>query len=142
MQLDLLRTKTFWLAALPTALFAGAFFAWELGYLSPPLPLLPRPVPTGGELIFAVALSLLLALNAGLLNWQRAYGSCPLGTRRASGLAGAMGALALLCPVCILVPFTLFGLSISLAFLSPFIPLLRLISILLLAVSTWVLRPR
>lgn len=119
----------------------GIFFAWELGEL-PWIPAPPRQPATAAEYGFTALLIALLAFNAGLVAWRRKHGSCPVGTRRASGLAGGLGALALLCPVCLFLPFSLFGLSLSLAFLAPFIPLLRIVVLLILLVNTAVLWPR
>lgn len=120
----------------------GIFFAWELGHLSPPLPLLLRPEATVTEIIFSVALSVLIALNAGLFTWRRRMGSCPVGVRRATGTAGLLGAIALLCPVCLALPATFLGLGFTFAVLTPFVPLIRVVALILLLVSTYLLWPK
>ena len=132
-----LHSSRFWFWFSSTALLTGGFFAWELGVL--PLPSLPRPAPTHNEIFFTILLVFLLALNAGLLAWKQESGTCPIGTKKATGIAGTLGVITLLCPVCLLIPFTLFGATLSLAILSPFLPLLRMIALVLLGVSTWML---
>jgi len=92
-------------------------------------------------MLFTATLIGLFALNAGLFAWRRQQGTCPMGTRRASVLAGALGALALLCPVCLAIPISLLGISLSLLWLAPYIPLLRFVALLVLAVSTMILWP-
>lgn len=137
------RSSTFWISFFITDVILGLFFAWELKMITLPFLSAPaRPAPTSGEITFAVILGLLIALNAGLFQWRKKYGTCPLGAKRATGIAGVVGATALLCPACVLIPFTLFGLSVSLTFLSPFIPLLRIIALILLVVSTVMLWPK
>tara|TARA_Y100000310_G_C20586390_1_gene765626 strand:+ start:454 stop:885 length:432 start_codon:yes stop_codon:yes gene_type:complete len=141
MRFDFLRSSAFWSWAIVAGLLCGLFFTWELGAL-PTLPALPRPPVTTIEIWFTVALIALLTLNAGLFGWHRKYGTCPLGTKRATSLGGAVGALALLCPACILLPISLFGIGISLAFLGPFLPLLRIIALILLIASAVLLIPK
>lgn len=140
--MSFLRSGRFWVPFLIVGALAGAFFLWELGFLSAYLRSLPRVEPTPAENVFTASLVFLLAVNAGLYSWQKRYGSCPVGTRHASGIGGAVGAFALLCPVCLLLPLSLFGASLSLVFFAPFIPLFRIIAILLLVVSTILLWPR
>jgi hypothetical protein len=133
--------KTFLAPFVISLILTGGFFAWELGAF-PSLPHLLRPDPTDVELIFTTLIVFLIALNMGLLSVRKRMGTCPSGAKRATGIAGILGAAALLCPVCIAVPLSLLGVSISLAFLSPFVPLLRIIALLLLIVSTKMLWPR
>ena len=137
-----LKEKTFWIYFLITAFVLSVFFAWELGYLSPLFPSISTMEPSGTDIAFAAILIFLLALNAGLFGYKKKKGSCPAGIKRATGLASLIGATALLCPVCILVPVSLFGISVSLVFLSPFIPLLRIIAFILLLGSTYMLWPK
>lgn len=141
MTIRFVRTALFWLWTIPSLLIFGIFFAWELGFLRF-LPSLPRMPATKGEIAFSMLLAVLLSLNIGLLHWRNKYSSCPVGTKRASGLGSAVGVITLLCPVCLLLPVSLFGLSISLTLLVPYLPLLRLVALLLLGVSTWMLWPK
>jgi len=142
LMIPFLRSKKFWLSFSVSALFMTAFFGWALGLFGDLLPKLPRPEAEMEELIFTALLIFLFALNAGLFVWCKDHGSCPIGTRRASGLAGSIGVLTLLCPVCLALPAAFFGISTALAFLSPFLPLLRVIAVILLVVSTAILWPR
>ena len=137
-----LRSSLFWIPFSLSLVFMGLFFAWELGYLSPPLPLLLRSDPTPGEIIFSIILSILIALNAGLFTWRRRMGTCPVGVRRATGTAGILGAAALLCPVCLALPATALGLGFSLTVLTPFVPLIQVVALILLLVSAYLLVPR
>ena len=138
-----LHQRSFQKGFLLSLLLTGAFFAWEIGYIALPfLPVLPRPHPTNVEVYFTIALIALFSLNVGLFQYQKACGSCNIGAARASTLGGIVGAVALLCPVCLLLPISLLGVSISLVFLAPYIPLLQFIAIVLLVVSTGVLWPR
>ncbi len=98
--------------------------------------------PTQLEILFTGAMILLLALDSGLIFFRIKTGSCPLGARRASTIAGGLGVVTLLCPVCLLIPVSLFGISVSLTFLAPFLPLLRVVVLFLLAVSTLMLWPK
>lgn len=134
--------KHFLKAFLLTAIIFTTFFAWELGYFGTLLPRLPRPIPTQTELLFTVVLILLLSINSGLVWFRMKQGTCPIGARRASTLAGGLGVITLLCPACLLIPVSLFGLSLSLTFLSPYLPLLRVIVVLLLVVSLVLLWPK
>lgn len=141
MQWKFVRSRDFWSWALGALLLCSLFFAWELG-MFPQIPSPPRPEPTQHEIVFTLLLIALLSLNAGLLNWRKSIGTCPLGAKRASGIGGTIGAVALLCPVCLLLPVSLFGISISLAFLSPFLPLLRIVAAVLLIASAGMLWPK
>ena len=120
----------------------SAFFAWELGYFGDLLPMLPRMEPSQTEILFTIAMILLLSLDSGLIFYRIKQGSCPVGARRATTIAGGLGVVALLCPVCLLIPVSLFGISLSLTLLAPFLPLLRVIVLFLLVVSTIMLLPR
>ena len=131
----------FWTPFLVSLLGFSLFFAWELS-LVPGISGPPRPEATSLEISFTVLLILLLALNIGLFSWKKGRGVCPIGTKKATTTAGILGAVTLVCPVCVLVPASVLGISISLIFLTPFLPLLRLIAVILLGVSTWMLWPR
>jgi hypothetical protein len=136
-----LRSPVFWLPFLLTLLLAGAFFAWELGAFQRILPSLPRATPTPLELGFTALLLFLLAFNAGLVTWQTKNGTCPIGVKRATGAGGIIGTVALLCPVCLLLPASFLGLSALMAFLVPFLPLLRFIALVLLLAALYLLWP-
>jgi hypothetical protein len=137
-----LLTKAFWIPFGISAISISLFFAWELNAFAPHFPGFPRPLLTQSELGFTLLLILLLSLNIGLLAWNKRHGTCSVGSKRATTLAGAIGALALLCPACLLIPISILGISLSLAILGPFLPLLRVIAIILLVASAWILRPK
>jgi hypothetical protein len=99
-----LQSARFWLGFVCAAGSTGLFLAWETNLLSPLLRGPIRPPATGEELLFTALITLLIGFNAGLFLWNKRYGSCPTGTRRATGIATAFGALALLCPACTGVP--------------------------------------
>jgi len=141
MRFDFLRSGAFWSLAIVAGLLCSLLFAWELGAF-PSLPTLPRLPVSTIETWFTVALITLLAFNAGLFNWRRKHGTCPVGAKRATGIGGTVGAMALLCPACLLLPISLFGIGISLAFLTPFIPLLQTIALILLIASAVLLIPK
>lgn len=134
--------KTFWRPALVTAVGLVAFFAWELGYMGDLLPRLPRPEPTSFEIYYTIVLITLLTLDSGLVFFRIKKGTCPVGAKRASTLAGGLGVITLLCPACLLLPVSIFGLGLSLSLLAPYLPLLRAIVLLLLVVSTIMLWPK
>ncbi|MDA1208717.1 MAG: hypothetical protein O2904_01650 [bacterium] len=141
MNTSFLSQKSFWTPAILSAILLGGFFAWELGFIES-IPGPARPTPTTRDLWYTAIILALLSLNAGLLMWRSKNGTCPLGAKRVTGICGALGAVTLLCPMCLLLPLSLFGLSISLAFLAPFLPLLQIITLILLVVSTKILWPR
>jgi hypothetical protein len=137
-----LRDRTFWLVFVCTLVLTGLFFAWELGMFYPYLPTLPRPRATDTETGFTALLIFLFSLNIALFAYQRKRGTCPVGARNASAIAGTIGVVALLCPVCLLLPITALGASFSLLFLMPYVPLLRVIALVLLIASTMMLWPK
>lgn len=137
-----LRSPSFWIPFALSAVVTGSFFAWELGFFQAFLPTLLRPPVLLWELIFTLILSLLISLNAGLAIWQSRNGSCPTGVKGASGIASIIGAITLICPACILLPASLIGFGFFFAFIGPYLPLLRIISVVLLVVATWMLWPR
>lgn len=139
--LRVLSSRSFLLPFAITLVSTGLFFAWELGYFQNLLPSLPPPPALPSERLFTVALTLLLSLDAGLVGWQFAHGSCPTGVRRATGTAGVLGALSLLCPACLLLPASVLGIGVFFSFLAPFLPLLRVIAIVVLLVASWMLWP-
>lgn len=136
------KSPHFWRPAVFTAAIFGAFFAWQLGYFGDLLPTLSRPAPSQLELVYTCIIILLLALDSGLSFFRMKQGTCPLGAKRATKIAGGLGVVTLLCPACLVVPISLFGVSLSFALLSPFLPLLQSIVILLLAVSAVLLWPK
>lgn len=137
-----LKQKSFWQPASISLVLLSAFFAWELGYFGDVIPRLPRPEPTQTELVFTAIMILLLALDSGLIFFRVKQGTCPVGAKRATKIAGGLGIVTLLCPACLLIPISLFGISLSLTFIAPFLPLLRIIVGLLLIVSTILLWPK
>lgn len=137
-----LRSPVFWIPFIIAFIIAELFFAWELGFFINYIPSYPRPFATHGEVIFTGLIGLLLALNAGLINWQRKFGHCPIGMKRISGAAGVVGALTLICPACVLLPASLAGIGFVFAALTPHLMLLRIITIIILLVSTVMLWPR
>ncbi|PIR52774.1 hypothetical protein COU76_04475 [Candidatus Peregrinibacteria bacterium CG10_big_fil_rev_8_21_14_0_10_49_10] len=141
MKTSFLKSTVFWKWTALTALLCGFFFAWELG-MFPALPSLPRPPVTQNEILYSIAIAVLISFNAGLLGWKKATGTCPVGSKRAAEMGGVLGAAALLCPVCLIAPLTLFGVSISLSILGPFLPLLRVIALVLLIASGWMVLVR
>lgn len=139
--LRFLGSPTFWGWFLATLAVTGVFFAWELRLVELPLPTLPRVPATAFELSYTAALTLLLSLASGLFGWRRRYGSCPVGVKRSVGLAGMLGGIALLCPVCLALPVTLLGVSTLIAVISQFLPLIRIIAVLFVGMAIWLLWP-
>lgn len=135
------RSSRFWASFAMSGLLFGALMVWEAGLLAGVLPSLPRPPIGPAEAVFSAVIVLLLAFNIGLFSWRSRYGTCPVGTRRATGMAGAIGAVTLLCPVCLLIPLSVLGTGVTLTFLSPYLPLLRIISLILLLASVHMLWP-
>lgn len=135
-------SQRFWSVFFIVGILFTLLFSWELDFFAAILPSPPRPEPTQTEIITSILIAVLIALDAGLLSWRIKYGTCPIGVKRAIGSAGTLGAIALLCPICLAVPFTIFGLSISLALLTPFVPLLRAIALILLVGTTLLLWPK
>lgn len=138
----IIRSARFWLPFLIAAIIVAAFFAWELDFLRSLLPSLPRPAPTTEEILFSAVLGFLLSLTTGLLFWNIKEGSCPIGIKRATGFAGALGAITLICPVCIIFPASLLGAGVLLTAIAPYLPVLRLIAIVMLGMTVWMLWPR
>ena len=137
----LLLSPSFWTTFVSTALLTGSVFLWELGFFAAFLPALPRTEPTAGEILFTALLIILISLNTGLAVFRMKQGTCPIGTRRATAFASGIGIFTLLCPVCLLLPVSVVGIGLSLSLLAPFLPLLRVIAVLLLLVSGWMLWP-
>ena len=138
----ILRSSWFWLPFLVTLCIAAACFAWEIGIFRDVLPSLPRPSPTSLDFLFAGTTTFLLALNVGLVLWRSHFGSCPRGVKRTTGIAGVLGIVSLFCPVCLALPVTLLGAGAFLTILAPFLPLLRLIVLVLLTGTLILLWPR
>jgi len=137
-----LRSASFWLPFLISLAVLSLFFLWELGRLQLFIPSLPHLPTTPVNLAFTAALWFLLSFTTGLAVWRNRETSCPVGVKRATGIAGALGALSLLCPVCIALPASLIGLGTTLAFLGPFVPLLRVIAIVVLLTAVMLLWPK
>ena len=135
-------SKAFWYPFFISMVGFMLFFAWELRMLPDVIPMPSRPAASGNEKLFALLILILLSLNIGLLQFRKKLGRCPIGASRATKLAGTISAAALICPACILVPFSLLGITVSLVFLTPFLPLLRVIAVILLMVSTKMLLPK
>lgn len=138
--LRFLRSSVFWTWCIPAFIVAGAFFAWELRLL--PLPYeLPRAPASSFELAYTATLVVLLSVAAGLFGWQRRFGSCPRGVKRAVGFAGTLGGLALLCPVCLALPAALLGVGVIISLIGQFLPLIRLLALIFALVAVWLLWP-
>ncbi|MCA9370976.1 MAG: hypothetical protein KC680_03385, partial [Candidatus Peregrinibacteria bacterium] len=105
-------------------------------------PQLPRLEPTTFDLMYTSILVVLLSIDSGRVWHRLKQGTCPIGAKRASTIASGLGVITLLCPACLLLPVSLFGITLSLSILAPFLPLLRAIVLLLLAVSTIMLWPK
>ena len=137
-----LRSSAFWIPFCISLIVTGIFFLWEIGTFNQLLPSLPRPSANPFDVAFTGSLIILLSVNAGLAVWQSRFGHCPRGIKRASGIAGLLGAFTLICPVCILLPASLIGFGFLFTVLAPFLPLLRIISVILLVSALHMLWPR
>ena len=137
-----LRSPSFWFPFAIALAVLSVFFLWELGMLHLALPMLPRIRTTALDLTFTGILWILLSFTIGLAVWKNREGSCPIGVKRATGVAGVLGAVSLLCPICIALPVSLLGVRLTLSFLSPFVPLLRVIAIVVLVTAVSLLWPR
>lgn len=140
--LRFLQSSLFWVPFAVTLILAGLFFAWELGVFIAYLPSVARPSVLFSEYLFTASLSLLLALDVGLVAWQSRFGSCPRGVKRASGIATALGALTLICPLCVLLPASFIGVGAALSLLTVHMSALRTVSIGLLFVTAIMLWPK
>lgn len=137
------RAGRFWIATIISLAVVGLFFSWLLGLLSSigfygP----PRIQPTNLELISSTLIALLFSASIGLIVWRKKYGSCPMGTGKTTGAAGTLGTAALFCPICTVLPVGIAGFSLSLSFLTPYLPLIRIIVLLMLVMNLSVLLPR
>lgn len=135
-------SKNFWIGFCVSFMLFGAITLWETGAFSRIIPSLPRLAITRSEVVFSGLIVVLLAWNTGLLLWQKREGTCPVGTGSATGIAGALGAVSLLCPVCTIIPFSILGTSVSFAVAAPYMPLLRMIALILLLGASIMLWPR
>ncbi len=140
--LRFLQSSSFWIPFIVTLVIAALFFAWELGVFIQYLPSFPRPSVLLSEFAFTATLSVLLAFDIGLAVWHSRFGSCPRGVKRVSGFATVLGALTLICPLCILLPTSLIGVGAILSLMSMHMPALQIISIGLLFVAAIMLWPR
>lgn len=139
--LRFLQAMHFWIPFGITLIVTALFFAWELGVFINFLPSFPRPSVLPSELAFTATISILLAFDIGLVVWHSRFGSCPRGVKRVSGFATALGALTLICPLCILLPTSLIGVGTMLSLMSMHMPALRIVSIGLLFVTAIMLWP-
>lgn len=137
-----LKSEYFWVPFGITLSAAGLFFAWELGVFINLLPSFPRPSVLPSEFAFTATLSFLLAFDIGLAVWQRRFGSCPRGIKRASSVATALGALTLVCPACTLLPASFIGVSTMLSLMAMHMPAVRIVSIGLLLITALMLWPK
>lgn len=137
-----LRSASFWIPFVIALAVLSFFFLWELGMAHLALPMLPRIPTTPVDLTFTCILWILLSFTIGLAAWRNRETTCPVGVKRATGVAGVLGAVSLLCPICIALPVSLLGFSLTLSFLSPFVPLLRVIAIVVLATAISLLWPK
>ena len=138
----ILRSSHFLAPFAASIIVLGLLFSWELGFLDTLFPSPTRPPATTADIFFMLLLGLLLSFTTGLAVWNARNGSCPLSVKSATGIAGVLGAMTLLCPVCIVLPASLLGIGFALAFLAPFLPLLRVIAIILLCTSIGMLWPK
>lgn len=141
MSLVFLQSRSFWQWFFVSGALCVLLFLWLLNLL-PFVPVLPRPEPMMFEYVYSITSVVLLSFNLGLLAWRMRHGSCPVGTRRVTGFAGLLATITLICPVCLVLPLSVLGISISLVFLAPFLPLLQLISMVLLLGTAVMLWPR
>jgi hypothetical protein len=138
-----LRAARFWIATSIAFVIIGLLFAWELNILqiiglSGPL----RYETSTRDLLASSTITVLFSFSIGLIAWRQRYGSCPTSAKGATGAAGFLGALALICPACIALPVGIASFSVSLAFLSPFVPLFQLIAIIILCTSCYISLPK
>lgn len=136
-----LRSSVFWAWGLATFVITSAFFAWELKLIVLPILNLPRAPATPFELSYTAILIMLLTLAAGLFGWQRRFGSCPVGVKRTVGIAGTLGGLALLCPVCLALPAAFLGIGTLFAIIGVYLPLIRVLAMVFALLSVWLLWP-
>jgi len=143
MYIPFLRSTRFWIVFLVSAILLSLFFAWELNLIHASfLPVLPRPEANTFEKFFTALLILFLSFDTGLLSWRMQYGHCPVGAKRATIFSGTLGFVALLCPVCLVLPVGLLGITFSMTLLIPYLPLLRSIVLVLLMATTFILLPK
>lgn len=143
MNMAFLRAGRFWSGALIALAGIGLLFAYELNMLSSiGLEGPPRSMSHEREAIFAILIALLFSINVGLIAWHRKQGTCPIGVRRAASLAGVLGTIALLCPICLAVPIGIASAAALLVLLAPFVMLIQIIAIVLLCAGLWLLVPR
>jgi hypothetical protein len=140
--LPFLRDRRFWLAAIAMAAGCAFVYGWMAGAFAPLLRGPLRPPITRGELIFTLLMIGLLSVDAGLYAYRRARGSCPTGTGKATGLAGILGGLVLVCPACTFIPIAFLGTGFTLAILTPYLPLLRAIAVVLAGACLLMLWPK
>ncbi|HLC75608.1 MAG TPA: hypothetical protein VJB82_00610 [Candidatus Peribacterales bacterium] len=138
-----LRAGRFWSGALIALAGIGLLFAYELNMLDMiGLAGPPRSMSHEWETVLAVIVALLFSTNIGLIAWHRQQGTCPIGVRRAAGLAGVLGTIALLCPICLAVPIGIASIAAILMLLAPFVALIQIIAVVLLCAGLWLLVPR
>lgn len=140
--LRFLQSAYFWTPFAVTLVVTALFFAWELGVFIQYLPSFPRPSILPSEFAFTATLSVLLAFDIGLVVWHSRFGSCPRGVKRVSGFATVLGAITLICPLCVLLPTSLIGVGAVLSLMSMHMPALRIVSIGLLLATAIMLWPK
>src|SRR3989344_9386523 len=105
MNMAFLRAGRFWSGALIALAGIGLLFAYELNMLDMiGLAGPPRSMSHEWETVLAVIVALLFSTNIGLIAWHRQQGTCPIGVRRAAGLARGPGPVSPPCPLCLSVP--------------------------------------
>lgn len=137
----MLRSGYFWVPFLITLVVLSALFGWQLGVLNDIFWFAPRPPGMEGDLIFVSILIILLSATMGLLLWNAKRGSCPRGMKRTAGTASIIGLLTLSCP-CVVLPASLAGAGLLFAAVSPYIIVMRIAAILLLALAIWMMVPK
>jgi hypothetical protein len=143
MNFSFLTAGRFWFAGALALLVTGLLFAWILNaFAGMGFPGPPRFAPSTQEVVLSFLIVLLVGINTGLIAWYRGLGVCPLGTKGATGAAGGLGAIALLCPACLLLPTSFAGIGLSLGLLAPFTPVFQIIAVMLLLVSFYLLLPK
>ena len=134
----------FWRAFAISLLILAPLFAWELG-LIPHLPSLPRSPTTLREKAFVGVLLLMLCIDIGLFAMHKNAGHCRrrrFKSKMLTTVAGTLGALTVLCPACLLLPASLFSIGFFFTILTPYLPILRGLALVLLVIAAVILWPK